>query len=62
MDLLTVFGALLGCAAIVVGFSLEGGHFAALLQPQALIIVLGGTLAAVMIQNTWARFFDGVGQ
>ncbi|MFP3562188.1 motility-associated protein, partial [Paraburkholderia sp. SIMBA_049] len=50
MDLLTIFGALLGLAAIVVGFSLEGGHFTALLQPQALIIVLGGTLAAVMIQ------------
>ncbi|EUC21553.1 flagellar motor protein [Paraburkholderia hospita] len=62
MDLLTVFGALLGLAAISVGFSLEGGHFTALLQPQALIIVLGGTLAAVMIQNTWARFSDGVGQ
>ena len=62
MDLLTIFGALLGVAAIAVGFTLEGGHFTALLQPQALVIVLGGTLAAVMIQNTWARFSDGVVQ
>lgn len=62
MDLLTLFGAVFGIAAIAVGFSLEGGEFVALLQPQALVIVLGGTLGAVMIQNTWTRFSDGVGQ
>ncbi|TKC85960.1 flagellar motor protein [Trinickia terrae] len=60
MDILTLFGALLGVAAIVFGFSLEGGRFASLFQLEALVIVLGGTLGAVMIQNTWARFFDGV--
>jgi chemotaxis protein MotA len=62
MDLLTVFGALFGTAAIVVGFWLEGGHFTTLFQTEAFVIVLGGTLGAVMIQNTWARFFDGVKQ
>lgn len=62
MDLLTPFGVVLGVSAIVAGFTLEGGHFASLVQLQALIIVLGGTLAAVMIQNTWARFYDGVKQ
>jgi chemotaxis protein MotA len=62
MDLLTVFGALFGAAAIVVGFWLEGGHFTTLFQAEALVIVLGGTLGAVMIQNTWARFYDGVKQ
>ncbi|NLP59801.1 flagellar motor protein [Paraburkholderia sacchari] len=60
MDLATLFGVLLGGAAIAVGFSLEGGQFASLLQPEALLVVLGGTLAAVMIQNTWARFFDAI--
>lgn len=62
MDLLTLFGALFGAGAIALGFVLEGGLFANLLQPQALVIVFGGTLGAVMIQNTWARFFDGVKQ
>jgi len=62
MDLLTLFGAVFGVAAIVVGFSLEGGHFTTLFQLEAFVIVLGGTLGAVMIQNTWARFFDGVRQ
>ncbi|RQR88148.1 flagellar motor protein [Burkholderia sp. Bp9012] len=62
MDLLTLAGVLLGGAAIVFGFALEGGHFSTLFQFEALVIVLGGTLGAVMIQNTWARFFDAVKQ
>ncbi|KVL00655.1 flagellar motor protein [Burkholderia territorii] len=62
MDLLTLAGVLLGGAAIVFGFALEGGHFSMLFQFEALVIVLGGTLGAVMIQNTWARFFDAVKQ
>jgi chemotaxis protein MotA len=60
MDLLTLFGVLLGGAAVVVGYSLEGGHVVALVQPEALVIVLGGTLGAVMIQNTWAKFVDAL--
>ncbi|QRR06278.1 flagellar motor protein [Burkholderia sp. MS455] len=62
MDLLTLAGVVLGGAAIVFGFALEGGHFSMLFQFEALVIVLGGTLGAVMIQNTWARFFDAVRQ
>jgi len=62
MDLLTLAGVVLGGAAIVFGFALEGGHFSMLFQFEALVIVLGGTLGAVMIQNTWARFFDAVKQ
>lgn len=60
MDLLTVLGAVFGLTAIVAGFSLEGGHLTTLFQLEAFVIVLGGTLSAVMIQNTWARFYDGV--
>ncbi|MGA7815508.1 motility protein A, partial [Caballeronia sp.] len=59
MDLLTLFGALFGVASIVLGFSLEGGQFTTLFQLEAFVIVLGGTLGAVMIQNTWAKFYDG---
>jgi chemotaxis protein MotA len=59
MDLLTLFGALFGVASIVLGFSLEGGQFATLFQLEAFVIVFGGTLGAVMIQNTWAKFYDG---
>lgn len=62
MDFLTLFGAVFGVAAIAVGFSLSGGNFTSLFQPEAFVIVLGGTLSAVMIQNTWARFLDGIKQ
>lgn len=62
MDLLTLVGVVVGGAAIVFGFALEGGHFSTLFQLEALVIVLGGTLGAVMIQNTWACFFDAVKQ
>jgi len=62
MDFLTLCGALLGVVAIVFGFFMEGGRFASLFQLEALIIVLGGTIGAVMVQNTWARFSDGVKQ
>jgi len=62
MDLLTLAGVILGGVAIVFGFALEGGHFSMLFQFEALVIVLGGTLGAVMIQNTWARFLDAVKQ
>ncbi|MGR3906175.1 flagellar motor protein [Burkholderia sp. SR8] len=62
MDLLTLVGVVFGGAAIVFGFALEGGHFSTLFQFEALVIVLGGTLGAVMIQNTWARFLDAVKQ
>jgi chemotaxis protein MotA len=62
MDILTLCGALLGVVAIVAGFTLEGGRFLTLFQLEAIVIVLGGTIGAVMVQNTWTRFSRGVRQ
>src|ERR1700722_273052 len=62
MDILTLCGALVGIVAIVAGFTLEGGHFLTLFQVEAIVIVLGGTIGAVMVQNTWAKFSAGVRQ
>lgn len=62
MDLLTLTGILAGLAAIALGFSLEGGQIAVLIQGEAFLIVVGGTLGAVLIQNSWTRFRDGVKQ
>src|SRR3984885_14943137 len=62
MDILTLCGALVGIVAIVAGFTLEGGHFLTLFQVEAIIIVLGGTIGAVMVQNTWVKFSSGVRQ
>ncbi len=60
MDKISVLGLLLGIAAIVGGMVLEGGHVASLTQPTALLIVLGGTLAAVMLQSPSAIFVRGI--
>lgn len=60
MDKISFFGLFLGLAAIVVGQVLEGGHIASLVQPTAFMIVVGGTLGAVMLQSPLPVFRDGV--
>ena len=51
MDILTILGILLSVGAIVGGQALEGGHLGSILQLTAFIIVMGGTLGAVCVQN-----------
>jgi chemotaxis protein MotA len=60
MDKLSILGLLMGVAAIVGGQVMEGGHVASLSQPTALLIVLGGTLGAVMLQSPHAIFMRGL--
>jgi chemotaxis protein MotA len=60
MDKISVAGLALGIAAIVVGQVLEGGHVGSLIQPTAMLIVLGGTLGAVMLQSPLSVFVDGM--
>ena len=60
MDKISILGLLLGFVAIVGGQVLEGGHVGSLSQPTALLIVLGGTMGAVMLQSPYATFIRGV--
>lgn len=60
MDKISILGLLLGVIAIVGGQILEGGHVGSLSQPTALLIVLGGTMGAVMLQSPYATFVRGV--
>lgn len=55
MDILAIIGAVIGFTAIILGNSLEGGHFAALVDFPAFVIVMGGTLGATMLQAPWTR-------
>ena len=50
MDKSTFSGVLLALGGILAGLLLEGGKISQLLQPTAALIVLGGTLGAVMVQ------------
>ena len=60
MDKISVLGLVLGIVAIVGGQVLEGGHVGSLSRPTALLIVLGGTMGAVMLQSPYATFIRGV--
>lgn len=60
MDKLSIFGLLVALCGIIGGSLLEGGSVAILLQGAALLIVLGGTLGAVMLQNPYKVFVKGV--
>lgn len=53
MDFLSLFGVIVGFAAIIGGNYLEGGHIAALVNIPAAVIVFGGTLGAAMLQTPW---------
>ena len=51
---------MLALAAIVGGQILEGGHLSSLLQVTAFLIVIGGTMGAVMLQSTLPVFLNGM--
>lgn len=60
MDVISIIGITLGIAAILLGQYLEGGHLGSLLQFTAFMIVIGGTLGAVMLQSSLRVFLDGL--
>ena len=56
MDVLSVAGLLIGLGAILGGNVLEGGHLGSLLNGPALIIVVGGSLGATLLQSSVPAF------
>lgn len=56
MDALTFIGLLTGFIAIIAGQLIEGGDIHSLLNLSALLIVMGGTLGAVMVQTPLSTF------
>ena len=60
IDYNSVFGIILALVAIVAGQLLEGGHFSSLIQTAAFVIVVGGTIGAVLLQSPVRVFKNGV--
>ncbi len=56
MDLLTIVGITLGLGAVIGGQLLEGGSIHAIMQFTAAIIVIGGTVGAVMVNYSLPTF------
>lgn len=61
MDKISILGLLVSLVAILGGQVLEGGHIDSLVQPTAFLIVIGGTLGAVMLQSPFSVFKRGIG-
>jgi len=60
MDVISLAGLALAVVAIIGGQLLEGGHINSLIQPTAFLIVMGGTIGAVMLQSPWRTFVTGL--
>lgn len=60
MDKISIGGLIMGLIAIIGGQILEGGNLSSLAQPTAMLIVFGGTIGAVMLQNPFEVFKRGI--
>ena len=56
MDPLSILGLFVGFAAILFGQHLEGGNLSSLVNGPAMLIVLGGTIGAILVQSPLATF------
>ncbi|MCP4993502.1 MAG: flagellar motor protein, partial [Gammaproteobacteria bacterium] len=60
MDILSIVGVLLALAAIIGGNALEGGHIDSLANGPAMVIVVGGTIGAILLQTPMSVFMHAI--
>jgi len=60
LDILTILGVIIGFGAILGGNFMDGGHLSALINGPAALIVLGGTIGAVLLQSPAKIFFGSL--
>jgi len=60
MDRGSLIGLGLAAAAVLGGQAMEGGHVGLFMQPAAFVIVVGGTLAAVLLHYPLPVFMKGL--
>jgi len=60
VDYLTLLGLMMSVGAIVAGNMLEGGKIGGLLQLTAFVVVVGGTMGAVLLQTPLADFVQAM--
>ncbi len=54
MDLLSILGIIIALVAVIGGNVIEGGDVSALLNLPAALIVIGGTIGAIVLQHSWS--------
>lgn len=60
MDVLSIIGVLLALVAIIGGNALEGGHIDSLVNGPAMVIVIGGTIGAILLQTPVSIFIHAI--
>jgi chemotaxis protein MotA len=60
MDFLSILGVIIAFTAILGGNYLEGGHIQSLFNGPAALIVIGGTIAAIMLQTPFTMLKRGL--
>ncbi|RMH09567.1 MAG: flagellar motor protein [Nitrospirae bacterium] len=60
MDILSLLGIIIAIGGILLGQHLEGGHVGSILQLTAFLIVMGGTIGAVMLNYPMAVFMKAL--
>jgi chemotaxis protein MotA len=60
MDWGSLAGLIIALAGLVLGQTLEGGHLKSLMQPAAFMVVMLGTIGAVLLQTEFNLFIKGV--
>src|SRR5438270_11618072 len=61
LDFATLVGLVVAVGGILVGLMLEGGSVREIIAPTALLIVLGGTLVAVMVSTPYHQLRGAMG-
>src|SRR5215471_13314780 len=62
MDIASIGGIILAILGILTGMMIEGGSIAQITQPTAALIVVGGTIGAVMLQFPLKTFLTALQQ
>jgi chemotaxis protein MotA len=60
LDIATIIGIVLALGSIIGGQALEGGHLGSIMQLTAFVIVMGGPIGAVCVQNPLSVVLKGV--
>ena len=60
MDWASLIGVSIGIAGLLLGQALGGGSMHSLFQPTALVIVITGTLGALLLQSNFRQFINAV--
>lgn len=60
LDFLSLAGIAVAFCAVLLGQHLEGGQISALINGPAILIVVGGSVGATMLQSPWPVFMRGM--